>query len=122
MIIAIPIDEKDLNSNVCVSFGRAPYFLIYDTDIMESTFVDNLAASSSGGAGIMAAQTIVDNKANILLTPRCGEKAANVLIAADIKLFKTKASSVKDNIDSFIAGKLPLLEEIHGGFHGHGGN
>jgi predicted Fe-Mo cluster-binding NifX family protein len=122
MKIAVPVDEKDLNLNVCVSFGRAPYFLIYDADTKESTFIDNLAASSSGGAGIKAAQTIVDNKADVLLTPRCGENAANVLIAADIVLFRTIAASVKDNIDSFIAGKLPMLDEIHEGFHGRGGN
>jgi predicted Fe-Mo cluster-binding NifX family protein len=122
MKIAIPVDEKDLNSNVCVSFGRAPYFLMYDSETKDSVFIDNLAASSAGGAGIKAAQTIVDSKANVLLTPRCGENAANVLIAADIVLFKTTATSVKDNIASFIIGKLPMLDEIHEGFHGHGGN
>jgi len=62
MKIAIPVDEKSLESNVCVSFGRAPYFLIYDTETKESIFLDNGAAASTGGAGIKAAQTIVDNK------------------------------------------------------------
>ena len=70
MKIAIPVDEKSLDSNVCVSFGRTPYFLIYDVDTKESVFLDNSAAASTGGAGIKAAQTIVDNNANVLLTPR----------------------------------------------------
>ena len=35
MKIAIPVDEKTLESNVCVSFGRAPYFLVYDTETRE---------------------------------------------------------------------------------------
>ena len=122
MKIAIPVDEKRLDSNVCVSFGRTPYFLIYDVDTKESVFLDNSAAASTGGAGIKAAQTIVDNKANVLLTPRCGENAAEVLKSADIEIFKTTSTSVKDNIDAFIDGKLPLLDEIHAGFHGHGGN
>ena len=122
MKIAIPVDEKRLDSNVCVSFGRTPYFLIYDVDTKESVFLDNSAAASTGGAGIKAAQTIVDNKANVLLTPRCGENAAEVLKSADIEIFKTTSASVKDNIDAFIDGKLPLLDEIHAGFHGHGGN
>ncbi|MDD4564475.1 MAG: NifB/NifX family molybdenum-iron cluster-binding protein [Eubacteriales bacterium] len=122
MKIAIPVDEKVLESNVCVSFGRTPYFLIYDTETKESVFIDNSAASSAGGAGIKAAQTIVDNKANVLLTPRCGENAADVLKSADIKIFKTTFASVKDNIDAFNDGKLSLLDEIHAGFHGHGGN
>lgn len=122
MKIAIPVDEKSLDSNVCVSFGRTPYFLIYDVDTKESVFLDNSAAASTGGAGIKAAQTIVDNKANVLLTPRCGENAAEVLKSADIEIFKTTSASVKDNINAFIDGKLSLLDEIHAGFHGHGGN
>ena len=121
MKIAIPVDEKTLGSNVCVSFGRTPYFLIYDTETKESIFIENSAAASTGGAGIKAAQTIVDNEANALLTPRCGQNAADVIKSADIKMFKTISASVKDNIDAFTNGKLPLLDETHAGFHGHGG-
>ena len=121
MKIAIPVDEKTLESNVCVSFGRTPYFLIYDAETKESVFIDNSAATSTGGAGIKAAQMIVDNKATVLLTPRCGKNAADVIKAAEIKLFKTTSASVKDNIDDFINGKLSPLDEIHPGFHGHGG-
>ena len=122
MKIAIPVDEKTLESNVCVSFGRTPYFLIYDVETKESIFIDNSAAASTGGAGIKAAQIIVDNKVNALLTPRLGENAADVLKPAEIKIYKTTTGSAKDNIDAFIAGKLSLLDEIHAGFHGRGGN
>ena len=122
MKIAIPVDEKTLESNVCVSFGRTPYFLIYDVETKESIFIDNSAATSTGGAGIKAAQIIVDNKASALLTPRLGANAADVLKPAEIKIYKTTTASAKDNIDAFIASKLPLLDEFHAGFHGHGGN
>ena len=122
MKIVIPVDAKTLESNICASFGRAPYFLIYDTETKESVFINNSAAASTGGAGIKAAQTIVDNKANALLTPRCGQNAADVIKSADIKIYKTTSTSVKDNIAAFVDGKLPLLDEIHAGFHGHGGN
>lgn len=120
MKIAIPTDEKSLQSKVCVSFGRAPYFLIYDAESGESVFLDNSAAGSTGGAGIKAAQTIADRRADVLLTPRCGEKAADVLKSAEIQLYKTIAASVQDNIAAFIAGKLLVLDEIHAGLHGHG--
>ncbi len=122
MKIAIPVDEKTVESNVCASFGRTPYFLIYDTETKESIFIDNSAAASTGGAGIKAAQAIVDNKANALLTHRCGQNAADVIKSSDIKIFKTTSASVRDNIAAFVDGKLPLLDEIHSGFHGHGGN
>jgi predicted Fe-Mo cluster-binding NifX family protein len=56
-----------------------------------------------------------------ILTPRCGEKAADVLKSADIKLYKTIPTSIKDNINDYVDGKLSLLGEIHAGFHGHEG-
>lgn len=122
MKIAIPVDDNNMGTNVCISFGRTPYFLIYDTESRKSVFLENTAANSQGGAGIKASQTVVDNKVDALLTPRCGENAAEVIKAADIKIYKTLNNSVKDNIDAFNDGKLSLLNEIHAGFHGHGGS
>lgn len=121
MKIAIPVDDKSLESKVCISFGRTPYFLIYDTDTKENTFMDNGAATSQGGAGIKAAQAIADQKISALITPRCGQNAADVLNAASIKIYKTINDSVQENIKAFSSGKLSLLEEIHAGFHNHGG-
>ena len=115
MKIAIPVDDKNLESNVCVSFGRAPYFLVYNTETRENNFIKNSATASTGGAGIKAAQIIVDSNVNALLTPRCGENAANVLKAADIKIYKTAGISAKKNIDDFMSDKLSLLDEIHPG-------
>ena len=120
MKIAIPVDVKDFESNVCESFGRAPYFLIYDTETKEGTTIDNTAAESTGGAGIKAAQIILDQGIEALLTPRLGTNAADVLKSAKVAIYKTMPGSVKENIDAFVAGKLSLLDEIHGGFHGRG--
>lgn len=121
MIVAIPVEEKSMETNVCPSFGRTPYFLIYNPDTQESRFLDNSAIASEGGAGIKAAQTIVDNQAGALLTPRCGENAAAVLKAAKISIFKTVSTSLQETLRAFQEGELNLLEEIHPGFHHHGG-
>lgn len=121
MKIAIPVEDKSLSSKVSISFGRTPYFLIYDTETDASAFLDNSAAASQGGAGIRAAQTIVDAKVYALVTPRCGKNAAEVLKAANIKLFKTLNNVVADNITAFKDSTLPSLTEIHAGFHNHGG-
>lgn len=122
MKIAIPVNNNSIESGVCKSFGRAPYFLIYDTKTKENVFLDNSAASSQGGAGIVAAQYIVDNNVDALLTPRCGENAAQVFNAAEIKIYKTIKDSVDENIKAFNDEGLPLLTEIHSGFHNHGEN
>lgn len=121
MKIAIPVEENNLKSKICVSFGRTPYFLIYDTNSNKSDYVENSAANSTGGAGIKAAQIIVDNKVSALLTPRCGQNAAEVMKSADIEIFKTISNSIQENIDLFNGGNLAFLQEIHEGFHGNGG-
>jgi len=119
MKIAMPVDGKSMDSVVSISFGRAPYFLFYDTKTKEASFMDNPAATSPGGAGIKAAQMVLDNKADALLVPRCGENAAALIKAAGIGIYKTSGSSVVENIKAFIEEKLPVLNEIHEGFHGN---
>lgn len=119
MKIAFPVDEKTINSNVCQSFGRAPYFLFYNTETKESEILDNSAVASQGGAGIRAAQVIADNGVKALITPRCGENAEKVLRNAEVLIYKSIPGLVLDNIDAFVSGKLDLLSEIHPGFHGH---
>ena len=121
MKIAIPADDNNINSTVCMSFGRTPFFLIYDTETETAEFLNNSAASSQGGAGIKAAQAIVDSKVSALLTPRCGQNAADVLIGANIVIYKTEALSLIENITALKEGRLAPLAEIHAGFHKHGG-
>lgn len=120
MIIAIPTDEQNMESDVCPSFGRTPFFLIYDTNSSTGRFLDNNAASSSGGAGIKAAQMMVDHHVDVVLMPRCGENAAEVLREGKVRLYKSIKGSLQANIDTFVEGKLVVLEEIHAGFHRHG--
>lgn len=120
MKIAIPVEDNSMQSNVCQSFGRTPYYLIYDTESGDEQFSANKAATSQGGAGIKAAQWIADQKVDAVLTPRCGENAADVLKAADIRIYKTSGSSIQDNINAFKDNKLEVLGEIHPGFHHRG--
>jgi predicted Fe-Mo cluster-binding NifX family protein len=61
MKIAIPVDEQAMDSGVCPSFGRAPYFLFYNSTTKETYYLDNAAVASQGGAGIRAAQVIADH-------------------------------------------------------------
>lgn len=122
MKIVIPVDNNSMDTNVCISFGRAPYFLLYNTESEEMSFMDNSAAASQGGAGIKAAQSIVDSGAAAIITPRCGDNAAEVIKAAGVKIYKTVNNSIQDNLKAFEGGKLNLLGEIHPGLHQHGGN
>lgn len=118
MKIAIPVDQSNIETTISTSFGRAPFYLIYDTKDNSSTFITNTAAMASGGAGIKAAQLIVDQDVKALITPRLGDNAAKVLMQSNISLYKSSVASAKASIDALIAGTLEKLTHIHPGHHG----
>jgi len=120
MKIAIAVEEQSMESIISPSFTRGLYFLIYDTRTHMKTYLNNEAKDKQGGAGIIAAQIIVDEEADVLLTPKCTGNAADILEAANISLYKTRNNLALVNIEAFKNGKLSLLEEIHHGFHKHG--
>lgn len=119
MKISMPVDEQNLGSSVCPSFGRAPYFLFYNTVTKESYYLDNSAVASQGGAGIRAAQVIADHSVKALLTPRCGQNAEEVLRKSEVLIYNSIPGTAQQNIDAFTAEKLVLLSDFHLGFHGH---
>lgn len=116
MKIAIPVDDD--RKSVCVSFGRAPFFLVHDTETNETEVSANAAAEAQGGAGLKAAQIVVDLGADALITVRCGENAAQVLQAAEMKIYKAQGTDAMENIAALNEGKLSLLDHFHAGFHG----
>ncbi|HZK09741.1 MAG TPA: NifB/NifX family molybdenum-iron cluster-binding protein [Clostridia bacterium] len=119
MIIAIPVEIDSKESLVSEHFGRSNYFLIYNSEEKEYKFVENSAAKSSGGAGIKAAQIVVDENAQVLVSPQLGQNAADVINGAKIKIYKAQVGSIKENLQALEEGKLKLLSEIHGGYHGN---
>lgn len=118
MRVAIPVNED--KKTVCVSYGRAPLFALADTASGTIEFLDNSAAASQGGAGIQAAQMLLDHDVNAVLTPRCGENAVNVFKAGNVKLYGSQGCSLEENITAFQNGRLQELTDIHPGLHGHG--
>ncbi len=118
MKIALPAEDNSLSKSVYESFGRAPYFLFYNTITKESEFLDNSAAVSQGAAGIRAAQVIADNGIKALITPRCGENAQKILENAGVLVYNSIPGTLQVNIDEFLSDKLTLIHEFHSAFHG----
>lgn len=120
MKIVLPVEDRSIDANVSTHFGRTQYYLAYDDTTREYDIVENTASMSQGGAGIKAAQTVVDLGAEVLITPRLGENAAEVLRAAGIRLYASVEGTAFTNISRMMKGELETLEEVHPGFHGHG--
>lgn len=114
MKTAIPMDEN--KRDICPSFGRAPYFLF--TGEGEELIAENPAAQAQGGAGLQAAQFVVDNGAQVIITPRCGQNAGDVLKEAGLRIYRSQGSSARENLERFEKGELEELTHFHQGFHG----
>ncbi len=115
MKIAVPLDEN--KTDVCMVLARAPFFLFWDDG--QESIVSNPAAQAQSGAGVQAAQFLVDSMISVLITPRCGQNAADVFSAAGIKIYKSANTAAAENISFWRENKLEELTHFHGGFHGH---
>lgn len=114
MKIAIPLDEN--KHDVCVTFARAPYFLFSENGNTE--ILENPAAQAQGGAGLQAAQFLIDQNAAVLITVRCGQNAADVFHAAGMKIYKSEGASAQENLTALSNGGLEELTHFHSGFQG----
>jgi predicted Fe-Mo cluster-binding NifX family protein len=109
MKVAITAAGPELSSSVDPRFGRARYLLVVDVPGRTALAIDNLAGMNAAqGAGIQAAQNVIDNGAIVLITGHCGPKAFRALKAAGIDVYLTSEGMVADAIDRFEADELAL--------------
>jgi predicted Fe-Mo cluster-binding NifX family protein len=106
MRIAITASGPTLDANVDPRFGRCAYFLIVDTDTLESEAVENPNIALGQGAGIQSAQLIAAKGAKSLLTGNCGPNAHETLSAAGVEVILGCSGAVRDVIEQFKAGRL----------------
>ena len=119
MKIAIPVEQNQIQTIISASFGRAPFYLIHNTENNQNEFIDNSALLSQGGAGVKAAQILLDQNVDVLIAPRCGENAALLLREGGVSLYKNNSEQPEKLIESFKQSQLELLIDIHAGYHNH---
>ena len=106
MKIAISSSGKDLDSQIDPRFGRCQYFIFVDPETMEFEASENEGLMASGGAGVQAAQLIVQKGAGSLITGNLGPNAASALSASGIKVHLVSGGTVREVTEAFKAGKL----------------
>ncbi|TFH15419.1 MAG: dinitrogenase iron-molybdenum cofactor biosynthesis protein [Lentisphaerales bacterium] len=98
-----PVDQR---------FGRARYFILYDTDTEEwSTHDNHQNLNAAQGAGIQAGQKVVELGASAVITGHCGPKAFITLRAGGIDVFSGASGTVKESIDAFAKGELKKADD-----------
>jgi len=111
MTIAISTTGPNLDAEVEPRFGRCPYFLIVDPETMHYEAIDNASAGAAVGAGISAAQMMVEKGVESILTGNCGPNAYQVLMTAGIKVFTGTNGKVRDAIQSYQSGQLQATSQ-----------
>lgn len=110
MKIALSSNGKTLENNLDLRFGRCKYFLIYDTEKEELKVLENEGQSASGGAGIAAAQQIIDESVHAVITGNLGPNAYDLIKDSGIKAYKGENISCNLLIEKLNKGEL---KEIH---------
>lgn len=109
MIIVVPTKDEGEKSVVSDQLGRANYFYVYDTDNLKGKIFKNTFLNENHGAGVKTAEFLLKENANVLITPRIGEKALDLLLETDVKIYKSNAKIVKENIKDYLNGELEEL-------------
>ena len=122
MKIAITITSPSLESEVDPRFGRGAYLLVIDPDTLEWQAFPNSGVNASGGAGIQAAQFLVDHQVDAAISGDFGPNAFDAQKAAGISMFLFgPCRTVGETIQRYQSGQLePLAAPAGGGRMGRG--
>ncbi|MBN2258011.1 MAG: NifB/NifX family molybdenum-iron cluster-binding protein [Anaerolineaceae bacterium] len=112
MKIILSAQTPDINSPIERRFGRCPYLLEVDTETDEWQALSNPGVGQSGGAGVAAAQLVVDQKGEAVISGDFGPNAANALKAASLPmyLYNLECTTVQQAVEQFKLGQLELFK------------
>ena len=115
MIVVITAQGTEPSDSVDPRFGRAPHFVLFDTETEIFKALDNSQqVNAAQGAGVQAAQNVVAAGAEVLLTGQCGPKAYQALSAAGVKIFAGIQGTVEEAVQAWRDDALELLTDPNG--------
>lgn len=111
MILFLSSQGPTLNDRFNTKFGRTPWFIRYDSDSGQWAALENTAPSQAHGAGVAAAQFLIDQGAEAAISGHFGPNAHQALSAAKITLLVQPDDSltVQEVIALWQADKLETL-------------
>jgi predicted Fe-Mo cluster-binding NifX family protein len=106
MKICVSAVASNLEAQLDPRFGRCLYLVIVDSETMHFEAIPNMAAGSTGGAGIQTAQTIADKGVKVVITGNVGPNAFGALSAAGIEILTGSSGTVREVVEKFKKGEL----------------
>lgn len=106
MKIAISSTGRNLEARVDPRFGRCNCFIVIDPETQAFEVLENEAVTLGSGAGIQAAQMVVNAGAEAVITGSLGPNATDVLSAAGLKTYLGAAGTIKEVLQQYKDGRL----------------
>lgn len=108
MKIAITSTGLSLDSFVSEKFGRCSYFVLFETQTKAINSIVNSAETLEHGAGPKAAQLIIQQNVELVLTGAVGGNAEEALKTGGVKIVTGLKSNmrVSEAIDLYLNSKL----------------
>jgi len=106
MKIAISTGEENVRALLNPRFGRCEFFALYDTETKEWKFIPNSGSLEGKGAGIKAAQLVIEQNVDVLLTGDLGPNAADLIAEAGIKVYSLPEITLEEAVAEFEKGNL----------------
>lgn len=103
MKLMITAQGPSLESPVDRRFGRCAWLILFDTETSKWEAFQNPGVSQSGGAGVAAAQFVVDKGAEVVLSGDFGPNASRAFQAANIGMqrFTDSTTTVQEAVEQF---------------------
>ena len=120
MKICITSNGPNLDSLVDPRFGRCLYFIFKnDKKKGKINVIPNSGVSAMRGAGIQAAQIVVEQGAEAVISGNIGPNAFGVLQSSGVKIFQgIPGTKIKDALAAFEQGQLQEVTQPFGGGFG----
>lgn len=101
MKIAISANGKNLSDLLDKRFGRCELFQVYDTETKEINILQNKGNQASGGAGIAAANQMLDENIEVIITGNLGPNAFDIIKENSIKAYTCECLSIEDILKKY---------------------
>ncbi|MGC9467563.1 MAG: NifB/NifX family molybdenum-iron cluster-binding protein [Anaerolineae bacterium] len=102
-------------------FGRCAYFVFVDTDSGAVDSQPNDGLASAHGAGVQAAQVVIQSGADAVIAARVGPNAFQVLRSAGVRVYQAQSMSVEEAVAALKANRLVEVGQPSGPGHFGGG-
>lgn len=119
MKVSVTSLGETLESPIDQRFGRARFFIVYDTENRRwAAHSNSQNLDALQGAGVQAAQNIIQLGADVVITGHCGPKAFKTLAAGGVTVYQNASGAVGDALKQYENGKLTAADtaDVEEGF------